>query len=67
MPKMKIRNSIARRFRVTKRGKVLHKTAFGGHLKVNKSKSQIRRYKNLKPITTSTAKKIKRLLGVSPY
>jgi large subunit ribosomal protein L35 len=65
MPKLKIRKSVARRFRVTKKGKVLHRTAFGGHLKVNKSKSQIRKYKKMKPIKTAVARKIKRLLGVS--
>lgn len=65
MPKFKIRKSIARRFRVTKNGKVLHKTSFGGHLKANKSKSQIRKYRKMKAIKTSVAKKIKQLLGAS--
>jgi large subunit ribosomal protein L35 len=65
MPKFKIRNSIARRFRITRRGKVMHKSAFGGHLKANKSKSQTRRYKQPKRIKTVVAKKIKQLMGVS--
>ncbi len=63
MPKIKIKKSVSRRFKVTPRGKVLHRTAFGGHLKANKSKSQIRKYKKLKPITTKFSRNIKRLLG----
>lgn len=64
MPKLKIRKSISRRFRITPTGKVLHRTSFGGHLKVNKKKNQIRRYKILKPILSKrVSKKIKLLLG----
>jgi len=65
MPKLKIRKSVSRRFRVTPRGKVLHKPSFGGHLKVNKKKNQIRRQKGLKRIKNSVARKIKKLLGKS--
>ena len=62
---MKIKKSISRRFRVTSHGKVLHRTSFGAHLKANKSKSQRRRYKKLKPLKPAYAKKIKKLLGAS--
>lgn len=63
MPKLKIRQSVVKRFRVTKNGKVLHRSSFRGHLRSHKSASQIRRFRKLKPLTTARAKKIKQALG----
>jgi large subunit ribosomal protein L35 len=64
MPKQKTKKSITKRFKVTKKGKVIRRKAFIGHLKVNKSK---KRKKNLQKVTSLKepyAKKIKKALGV---
>jgi len=61
--KMKVKKSVSRRFRLTRKGKILHRASFGRHLRRNKSKSQIRGFKKAKTIKGKTAKKIKKLLG----
>jgi ribosomal protein L35 len=63
MPKQKSRNSITKRFRVTKNGKVLARQAFRRHLKEAKSKSQLKRLKRVKEIVGHYAKKLKKVLG----
>ncbi len=63
MTKQKTRKSLSRRFRVTKAGAVIHQSAFGRHLKNNKSKTQKGKYKKPKKITGAMAKKIKKVLG----
>jgi len=60
--KIKIRKSIADRFKVTKTGKVFHCRSFGSHLKSAKSKSQLRRLKKLKILEGKISKKIKKIL-----
>lgn len=61
--KMKIRKSVAKRFKVTKTGKVLRRTATMRHLRRRKSKKQIRRYRVPKQVKGKMATKIKRMLG----
>lgn len=63
MNKLKIRKSISKRFKVTKNGKVLHRSHNSRHKSTNKSKSQLRRLKKIKPLFKTMAKKIKKLLG----
>ena len=63
MPKQKTKKSLAKRFQVTKKGKVLHQSAFGRHLKKTKSKTQKGKYKKKKELTGTMAKKIKKVLG----
>lgn len=63
MPKKKIKNSIARRFKVTKTGKVMFSHQYKSHLKKNKSKSRIRRQKEPGELKGKFAKKIKMMLG----
>jgi len=63
MPKQRTKKSLAKRFRVTPTGKVIHRSAFGRHLKKNKSKTQKGKYKKPKEITGTMAKKIKKILG----
>ena len=62
--KRKVRDSVAKRFKVTKNGKVMFGHQFGSHKKLNKSKSRIRRQKEPGQLTGKFAKKIKRMLGV---
>lgn len=63
MPKQKTRKSITRRFKVTKKGKVLRRRAFAGHLKEKKSKKRLRNLKRKKEVEKVYAKKIKKILG----
>jgi len=63
MPKKKIKKSISKRFDVTKTGKVLFSHQYGSHKKLNKSKSRIRRQKEIGILTGTFAKKIKQALG----
>jgi ribosomal protein L35 len=61
--KFKVRKSVQGRFKVTKNGKVLRLSAFGGHLRRKKSRAQIRRLKKPKVVTGKMAIKIKKLVG----
>lgn len=63
--KHKPRKSIAKRFKVTKTGKVMHRAQGMRHLRRKKSKRQIRGYKVPKIITGKYAKKIKQMLGLA--
>lgn len=63
MFKKKIKKSVARRFKVTKTGKVMFSHQYKSHLKLSKSKSRIRRQKEPGQLTGKFAKKIKQMLG----
>jgi large subunit ribosomal protein L35 len=60
--KQKTNKSAARRFKVTKSGKVTHRSPLR-HLISNKSKSQLRRLKVTKTIPGDMGKKIRQMLG----
>lgn len=63
-PKKKIKSSVSKRFRVTKNGKVIFAHQYSSHKKLSKSKSRIRRQKEIGVLTTGAfAKKIKQMLG----
>lgn len=62
MPKMKTNSSAGKRFRVTRRGKVLHRKATGNHMLTKKSGSRRRRVEGTSEVTAER-KKIRRLLG----
>ncbi|HKZ35511.1 MAG TPA: 50S ribosomal protein L35 [Patescibacteria group bacterium] len=65
MPKNKIktRKAVAKRFKLTKGGKLMRRGAQNRHLKANRSKRNARRSKVLKEIPHNVAKKLIRLLG----
>ena len=63
MTKKKIKRSVSRRFEVTKTGKVLFGHQYGSHKKLHKSKSRIRRQKEIGILKGRFAKKIKKMLG----
>ena len=63
--KRRVRDSIAKRFKVTKNGKVMFGHQFGSHKKLNKSKSRIRRQKEPGQLTGLFAQKIKKMLGAA--
>jgi len=54
---------MARRFKITKTGKVLHRASFGRHLQSKKKKSTKRRHKILQEIFGKDKINIKKLLG----
>jgi large subunit ribosomal protein L35 len=64
MGKQKSRKSAVKRFKVTKNGKVLHRSQHIRHLRSKKSKSQIRRLKRMKRVTGKYEKKLKKMMGV---
>jgi large subunit ribosomal protein L35 len=63
MPKLKTNKSAAKRFRLTRRGKVMRHMAGKGHLLAHKSRKRKRNYKRPKSCARLDAKRIKRLLG----
>lgn len=64
MPKMKTKKSVAKRVRITARGKVLHRTPGSGHLKSRKTPSRIRRFRKPRELSPAFARHAKRLLGM---
>jgi len=65
MPKKKIKKSIAKRFKVTKTGKVMYEHQYGSHKKLNKSKRRIRRIKEPATLEGKFAQNIKKMLGAA--
>jgi large subunit ribosomal protein L35 len=63
MPKQKTRKSITRRFRITKKGKVMRAQGFRRHLNVKKSAKKKRRLKRVIETKKTYAKKIKKFMG----
>jgi large subunit ribosomal protein L35 len=61
--KQKVRKSAAKRFKITKTGKVMFSHQYGSHKKLHKSKSRLRRQKEPAVLLGKFAKKIKRMLG----
>ncbi len=61
--KKKIKNSVGKRFKVTKNGKVMFSHQYKAHLKINKSGSRLRRQKEPGQLKGAFAHKIKQLLG----
>lgn len=61
--KLKVKNSVAKRFKVTKTGKVMFEHQYRSHKRGIKSRSRLRRQKEPGEMTGRFAKKIKMLLG----
>jgi large subunit ribosomal protein L35 len=62
MPKMKTHRAAAKRFRVTRNGKIMHRKATGNHMLTKKTGSRRRRVEGTSEVTAER-KKIRRLLG----
>jgi large subunit ribosomal protein L35 len=62
MPKMKTHRATAKRFRITRTGKVLHRKATGNHMLMKKSGSRRRRVEGMAEVTAERTG-IRRLLG----
>ena len=62
--KTKVRQIVTKRFKVTSTGKILRRTPEMRHLRRNKTKKQIRRYRHYVEVSKAFAKKIRRMLGI---
>ena len=62
MPKMKTHRATAKRFRITRTGKVIHRKATGNHMLTKKSGSRRRRVEGMAEVTAERTA-IRRLLG----
>lgn len=60
--KAKTKKSITKRFVVKKSGKMMRRTQTSRHLRSNKSKSQIRRFRKPKTVYKAFARKLKKLI-----
>jgi len=63
MPKMKTHRGAAKRFRITRSGKVLHRKATGNHMLTKKTGSRRRRVEGMAEVRAER-RTIRRLLGV---
>ncbi len=64
MPKLKTNKSAAKRFRVTKNGKLKHSRAGRGHLLSGKSRKRKRQLRKRKIATPADSARLQRLLGL---
>ncbi|TMK30181.1 MAG: 50S ribosomal protein L35 [Actinobacteria bacterium] len=62
MPKMKTHRGAAKRFRITRTGKVLHRKATGNHMLTKKTGSRRRRVEGMAEVGAER-RTIRRLLG----
>jgi large subunit ribosomal protein L35 len=62
MPKMKTHRATAKRFRITRTGKVLHRKATGNHFLMKKSGGRRRRIEGMAEVTAERTT-IRRMLG----
>lgn len=64
MNKQRTKKAASKRFKVTKNGKILHRSNGLRHLRTNKSKKTLRSLKTMKEITGVPARKVKKMLGI---
>ena len=62
MPKMKTNKSAAKRFKVTKNGKVKRNKAYKSHILTKKSKTQKRRLRKSDEVNSADMNRVKKLL-----
>lgn len=63
MPKGKTNKAIAKRIKVTGRGKLRRYPAGAGHLKSRKTNKQLRRFRKPRGLSKGYAKQARKLLG----
>ena len=64
MPKIKTRKGVAKRIRVTAKGKLMRAAAWKSHLLEHKSKKRKRTYENEQSVHKSDRKAVRRALGI---
>ena len=63
MPKQKTRKIITKRFKITKKGKVIRRKAFARHLNAKKTRKRKRNLKKTTLVDKVHARKIKKIMG----
>jgi large subunit ribosomal protein L35 len=63
MPKIKTNRGAAKRFKLTKNGKIKRKKAFASHILTKKSRKRKRNLRQATLVDKTNVKKIKRILG----
>ncbi len=63
MPKMKTSKAVAKRVKVTGRGKVVRYSPGSGHLKSRKTSKQLQAFRKPKKLSKTFSRHAKRLLG----
>lgn len=63
MPKMKTHRGAAKRFRMTKSGKLKRRSAFRSHILEKKSPKRKRGFRKAKDVSPANAREAARLLG----
>lgn len=61
--KLKTKKAVLKRFKITKKGKILHRGHGSRHLKSSKSKKRIRGFRRLKEVKGAFKKKIRLLIN----
>ena len=64
MPKMKTHKGAARRFAVTKNGKLMRRHAKLNHILEKKSPAQKRRLGRMAPVAAGDRRSVRRMLGI---
>ncbi len=64
MPKMKTHSGAAKRFTITKTGKMKRENAFANHLLEHKTQDQKRGYRGTSNVSAADRKNVKKMLGV---
>ena len=64
MPKMKTNKSVAKRIKVTGKGKLRRGRPLGGHLKSRKTAKRIRNLRKRRDVSKGFTKHAKRMLGL---
>ena len=63
MPNMNPNKGAAKRFRITRTGKVRHRKAWGAHLMKSKSASRQMRLKGTENLPTGDSQQVRKMLG----
>jgi large subunit ribosomal protein L35 len=61
--KQKVRKSAAKRFKISARGKVLHRSKGFRHLKAKKNKKWLRRMKKMNKVNGANKRRVLKMLG----
>jgi len=64
MSKQKTHKGAAKRFKITKSGKLMHRSHYLRHLRSGKGRKRVRSLKQMKTVTGTIEKKIKKLLAL---
>lgn len=63
MAKQKTKKAASKRFRLTKKGKLLHRSHYLRHLRSKKTKKRVRSLKKMKLVKGEYRNKVKKMLG----